>query len=125
MSEGREASKDGDRSGPPAARKGAADAPASPHGTGGQPGESREGDAAGEQGTPDLQVEHWQAPKPDRMKADAREIWEFESENVRPSRAFWYNLFLIIVALAGGLALIAYGLHWLVSAASSPGPPLP
>jgi hypothetical protein len=66
-----------------------------------------------------LQVEHWQAPKPDRMKADTREIWEFESESVPPSRAFWYSLFLIIFTLAGGLALIAYGIWWLVTAAGS------
>ncbi len=70
----------------------------------------------------DLIVEHWQAPKLDKMKADAREIWEFESEKVRPSGALWLNLVGIILVLAGGLALIAYGIYWLVSAADAGGP---
>lgn len=70
----------------------------------------------------DLIIEHWQAPKPDRMKGDSREIWEFESENVRPSGALWFNLAGIILALLLGLALIIYGVWRL---ALSIGPSVP
>ena len=60
--------------------------------------------------------------KPDKMKGDSREIWEFESENVRPSGALWLNLAGIILALLLGLALIFYGVWRL---ASSIGPSVP
>ncbi len=70
----------------------------------------------------DLVIEHWQAPKPDKMKGDSREIWEFESESIRPSGALWFNLAGIILALLLGLALIFYGVWRL---ASSIGPSVP
>ncbi len=70
-------------------------------------------------------IEHWQAPKPDRMKGDSREIWEFESENIRPSGTLWFNLAGIILALLLGLALIFYGVWWLASSIGNSGPEIP
>ncbi len=70
-------------------------------------------------------IEHWQAPKPDKMKGDSREIWEFESEGVRPSGALWLNLVGIVLALLLGLALIFYGVWWLASSIGDSGPEIP
>ena len=73
----------------------------------------------------DLIIEGWQAPKPDRMKGDGREIWQFESEKGKPSGALWFNLVAVILALAGGLALIIYGVLRLASAIDRSGPEFP
>ena len=63
----------------------------------------------------------WQAPRSDKM-ADSREIWEFESEKTGPSGALWLTAFAVILALAGALALIGYGIYWLASVAGGDGP---
>ena len=73
----------------------------------------------------DLVIEHWQAPKPDKMKGDSREIWEFESENIRPSGTLWFSFAGIVLALLLGLALIFYGVWWLASTIGNSGPEIP
>ena len=59
------------------------------------------------------------------MKGDGREIWQFESEKGKPSGALWFNLVAVILALAGGLALIIYGVLRLASAIDRSGPEFP
>ena len=79
-------------------------------------GEGREGPHG------DLIVEQWQAPRIDKMKGDAREIWEYESETSGPSGTLWFYLVAVILVLIGGLVGIFYALSHLASAASSTGP---
>ncbi len=73
----------------------------------------------------DLVVEHWQAPRPDKMKADSREVWEYESEKVRPSGTLWFNFVAIVLALLLGLALIFYGVWRLASSIDPSVPEIP
>ena len=73
----------------------------------------------------DLIVEQWQDPRPSQMAGGSREIWEYGSEDVRPSGSLWFNLFAVLAVLLGGLALVIYGLWRLVSWMSLSGSEIP